>query len=81
MYDMEETIVAKIENFKDKPATLTMIQHIAGEWDMRDKDVNMKYEKLDANTLKFEIKLPPRDKDGPAKKELKMRYIRRHIRK
>ncbi len=80
MYDMDETVVAKIENFKDKPATLTMIQHIPGEWDMRDKDVNMKYEKLNANTLKFEIKLPPRDKDGPAKKELKMRYIRRHIR-
>lgn len=80
MCDMDETVVAKIENFKDKPATLTMIQYIPGEWDMADRDVNMKYEKLDANTLKFEIELPARDKDGPAKKELKMRYYRRHIR-
>lgn len=80
MYDSDETIVAKIENFKDKPAVLTMIQHIEGEWDMEDRDVNMDYEKIDANTMKFEIKLPAREDDGPAKKELKMRYIRRHIR-
>lgn len=81
MWDMDETITAKIENFKDKPATLTMIQRIAGEWEMKDSDVNMKYEKIDANTLKFEIKLPARTKDGPAKKELKMRYLRKHIRR
>lgn len=81
MYDMDETVVAKIENFKDKPATLTMIQRIPGEWEMKDSDVNMKYEKIDANTIKFEIKLPARTKDGPGKKELKMKYIRKHIRR
>jgi len=81
MWDMDETIVAKIENFKDKPATLTMIQHIPGEWDMKDRDVNMKYEKVNANTLKFEIELPARTKEGPGKKELKMHYFRRHVRK
>lgn len=80
MYDTDETVTARIENFKDKPATLTMIQRIPGEWDMKDRDVNMKYEKLDANTLKFEIELPARKGDGPAVKELKMRYFRRHIR-
>jgi len=81
MYDMDETVVAKIENFKDKPATLTMIQRIPGEWEMKDSNVNMKYEKINANTLKFEITLPAREKDGPAKKELKMKYTRRHIRR
>jgi len=81
MYDMDEMIVAKIENFKDKPATLTMIQHIKGEWDMDDDDVNMKYEKINANTIKFEIELPARTKEAPGKKELTMRYIRRHIRR
>jgi hypothetical protein len=30
----DEIITAKIENFKDSPAVLTMIQHITGEWDM-----------------------------------------------
>ena len=80
MYDMDEIRTAKIENFKDKPATLTMIQHIPGEWEMKKKDVNMKYERVDANTLKFEITLPARSDDGPAVKELKMHYYRRHIR-
>ena len=30
LYDTDEIITAKIENFKDGPATLTMIQHIEG---------------------------------------------------
>ena len=80
MYDMEEVIVAKIENFKDSPAVLTVIQHIPGQWDMKKKDCNMPYKKTDYSTLEFEIKLPARSDDGPATKELKMRYFRRNIR-
>ncbi|MHC4560614.1 MAG: hypothetical protein ACYS80_25320 [Planctomycetota bacterium] len=78
LYDTDEQITAKIENFKDGPAVLTMIQHIPGQWDM-DK-CNMKYEKKDANTLEFEITLPARTESGPAVKELKMHYHRRNIR-
>ncbi|MHC5144269.1 MAG: hypothetical protein ACYSOX_01400 [Planctomycetota bacterium] len=78
LYDTDETITAKIENFKDKPATLTMIQHIPGQWKM--KKCNMKYIKKDAHTLEFEIELPARDEDGPAVKELSMRYNRINIR-
>ena len=77
-YDMDETITAKIENFKDKPAVLTMIQHIPGEWKM--VNCNMEYEKKNANTLKFEIKLPARSEKGPAVKNLKMNYHRLNIR-
>ena len=77
LYDTDETITAKIENFKDKPATLTMIQHIPGQWKM--KKCNMKYIKKDAHTLEFEIELPARDEDGPAVKELSMRYNRINI--
>ena len=73
-----EQITAKIENFKDSGAMLTMIQHIPGQWDM--ENCNMKYEKKDANTLEFEIQLPARSQAGPAVKELKMTYHRRHIR-
>ncbi|GAF89945.1 unnamed protein product, partial [marine sediment metagenome] len=78
LYDTDEIINAKIENFKDSPAELTMIQHIPGQWDM--KKCNMKYKKKDANTLEFEIKLPARTPDGPATKELTMNYNRRNIR-
>jgi hypothetical protein len=73
LYDTDEIITAKIENFKDSPAVLTMFQHIPGQWDM--KKCNMEYERKDAETLKFEIELPAHDK-----KELEMRYHRRNIR-
>jgi len=39
------------------------------------KKCNIKYERKDAETLKFEIKLP-----AHGKKELKMRYHRRNVR-
>ena len=73
LFDTDEEIVAKIENFKDNAAVLTMIQHIPGQWDM--KKCNMEYERKDAETLKFEIELP-----AHGKKELKMRYYRRNVR-
>jgi len=78
LYDTDEIITAKIENFKDSPAVLTMIQHIPGEWEM--KDCNMKYKKKDANTLEFEIELPARTSRGAATKELQMHYNRQNIR-
>lgn len=73
LYDTDELITANIENFKDSPAVLTMIQHIPGQWDM--KDCNMKYERKDAETLQFEIKLAEHEKT-----ELKMHYNRRNVR-
>jgi hypothetical protein len=78
LYDTNEIITAKIENFKDSPAVLTMIQHIPGQWDMIK--CNMPYKKKDANTLEFEITLPGRTANGPATKELTMHYNRRNLR-
>ena len=78
LYDTDEQITAKIENFKDSVAVLTMIQHIPGQWDM--ESCNMEYKKKDANTLEFEIELPARTEEGPAVKELTMHYHRRHLR-
>jgi hypothetical protein len=78
LYDTDEEIVAKIENFKDSPAVLTMIQFIPGQWEM--EKCNMEYKKKDAGTLEFEIQLPARSKDGPAVKELKMYYHRKNVR-
>jgi len=78
LFDTDEEIVAKIENFKDSPAVLTMLQHIPGQWDM--EECNIKYVKKNANTIEFEIKLPARTETGPATKELKMHYHRRNVR-
>jgi hypothetical protein len=78
LYDTDEIITAKIENFKDGPAELTMIEHIPGQWDM--EKCSMEYKRKDAGTLEFEIKLPARTEDGPAVKELEMHYHRRNVR-
>jgi len=78
LFDTDEEIVAKIENFKDSPTVLTMLQHIPGQWDM--EGCNMKYVKKNANTIEFEIKLPARTEAGPAVKELRIHYHRRNVR-
>ncbi|OHB67673.1 MAG: hypothetical protein A2Y76_12950 [Planctomycetes bacterium RBG_13_60_9] len=78
LFDTDEIITAKIENFKDSPAVLTMIQHIPGQWQM--EECNLKYTRKDAYTLKFEIELPARTEKGPAVKELTMHYHRRNVR-
>ena len=83
LHDTDEVITAKIENFKDTPAVLTMIQHIPGQWEMKDctlNDRNFEYKRKDAYTLEFEIKLPARTDKGPAVKELKMHYNRINVR-
>jgi hypothetical protein len=78
LFDTDEIITAKIENFKESSAVLTMIQHIPGQWDMAE--CNLQYTKKDAFTLKFEIELPARTEMGPGVKELTMHYHRRNVR-
>ena len=73
LYDTDEVIEATIENFKEKPALLTLIQHIPGQWDM--EACNLDYKRTDANTLQFEISLPKQ-----SKRKLTMHYHRRNVR-
>ena len=72
LYDIETIIEAKIENFKNKPATLTMIQEITGEWEMLD--CNQKFTKKDHKTLEFKIVLKPNET-----KTLNMHYLTKNI--
>ncbi len=73
LYDTDELITATIENFKDSPAQLTLIQHIPGQWDMQK--CNLEYELEDAYTLKFTIAL-----EANSKQDFEMHYHRRNIR-
>lgn len=73
LFDTDEEIVAKIQNFKDQPAVLTLIEHIPGQWDM--EKCNLKYTRKDNHTLEFEIALPPQ-----GKQELTMKYHQRNLR-
>jgi hypothetical protein len=73
LYDTDELIKATVENFKDSPAILIMIQHINGQWDMAE--CNMKYKQKDAYKLEFEVALP-----AHGKRQLIMHYHRRNVR-
>ena len=73
LHDTDEVIEAKIENFKDKPAVLTMVQHVPGQWDM--EECNLQHTLKDAHTLIFKIALP-----AHGKKKLMMHYHRRNVR-
>jgi hypothetical protein len=73
LFDNEEILETKIENFKDSPAVLTLVEHIADEWEM--KNSNLPFTFKDANTIEYEIELAPR-----STKDLKLHYIRKNLR-
>jgi hypothetical protein len=73
LYDTDELVKATLENFKDKPAVLTMVQQIPGQWDM--EECSHEYERKDFQTLEFEITLGPKEKQ-----EFMMHYHRRNVR-
>ncbi len=73
LYDTDETIQAEIENFKDKDATLILIEHIPGQWVM--KKSSHKFEEEDAHTIKFNISIPAHEKEI-----VTFNYHRRNIR-
>ena len=73
LFDSDEVIKAKIENFKDSPARLVLVEHIPGEWDM--EKASLEYVRKNASTLEFEIVLP-----AQGKMELVMEYSRRNLR-
>ncbi len=59
LYDTDELIEVKVENFKDKPALLILIEHIPGQWEM--KECSHDYEKEDAATLEFRLSLAAKE--------------------
>jgi hypothetical protein len=73
LYDTDEVIEARIENFKDAPAALILIEHIPGEWEM--KSCTHPYKLKDFQTLEFRIELKPKEKVT-----LTMHYQRRNLR-
>ena len=73
LYDTDEEIKTEVENFKDSPVTVDLIQHIPGEWEM--KKSSMDYEKEDANTLVYRVTVPSK-----GKMKLSFNYNRRNVR-
>ena len=61
-----------VENFRDSQATLTVIEHIPGQWEV--VDFSHSYEKKNNSTIHFEVDVPA---DGEV--TINMRYRRLNI--
>lgn len=73
LWDTDEVMETKVENFKDRPAVLVLSEHIPGQWDM--ETCSHKYELKDFQTLEFRLEMKPKEKVT-----LNMHYHRRNLR-
>jgi hypothetical protein len=56
LYDENIHEDVKVENFKDEKATLTIVEHISGQW--KPVSFSHEYEREDHSTLKFHVDVP-----------------------
>jgi hypothetical protein len=73
LYDTDEIIEAKIENFKDQPAVIMLVQHIPGQWQLVRSSLD--FSRKDANTLEYEVRLA-----AGQTKNLVLHYQRKNVR-
>jgi hypothetical protein len=71
--DTDELFTVKVENFKNEPIVLTLIEHIPGQWDV--EKASFKYEKETANRIKFLIPVPANGSET-----VSFHYHRRNVR-
>ncbi|MDF1536985.1 MAG: hypothetical protein P1S46_10905 [bacterium] len=74
LYDTEEKIETELENFKDEAVIVDLVQHIPGEWEM--KNSSLEYEKKDANTIVYHVRVPAKGKE-----KMSFHYNRRNVRR
>ncbi len=60
LYDIERDMKVEIENFKDLPAAVTVVEPMPGEWDMARN--SHPFTRKDARTIEFEITVPAKQK-------------------
>jgi len=52
----EETVEIKLRNRKEEPVTITAVEHVWGDWEIREK--SMDFVKKDADTIEFTVIVP-----------------------
>lgn len=60
LYDTEETMRIEIENFKDKPAQVTLKESMPEEWDMHEH--SHPYQREHSQEITFNIQVPEKNK-------------------
>jgi len=73
LHDLEETIRVEVENFKDLPAQLQIIEPMSGEWSVIESSHT--YEREHAGEFRFNLHIPAGEK-----RVLEYRTVTRNIR-
>ncbi|MDF1555026.1 MAG: hypothetical protein P1P84_18295 [Deferrisomatales bacterium] len=73
LYDTDELLVTEVENFKDRPAVVDLVQHIPGQWEVAE--ASQEFERKDASTAVFPVEVP-----AQGRTEVRFRYHRRNVR-
>lgn len=74
LHDTEEEFEAEVENFKDEPVFLEMVEHVPGEWKMNHASVP--WEKKDNNAFLMKLELKPK-----SKLKISFGYSRKNVRR
>jgi hypothetical protein len=73
LYDSNDEIRIEIENFKDTPATLKIIEPMQGEWEIRKSSHDFKH--TDSREIEFELTVPAKGKTT-----VTYSYVRQNVR-
>ena len=73
LYDSNEEIRIEIENFKDTPATLKIIEPMQGEWEIRKSSHDFKH--TNSREIEFELTVPAKGKTT-----VTYSYVRQNVR-
>ncbi|MCE5252182.1 DUF4139 domain-containing protein [bacterium] len=65
----DESVEVKLRNRKEEPVTITAVEHLWGDWEIREKSTD--FVKKDANTIEFNVTIPA---DGEAVITYTVRY-------
>ena len=73
LYDSNDEIRIEIENFKDTPATLKIIEPMQGEWEIRKSSHDFKH--TNSREIEFELTVPAKGKTT-----VTYSYVRQNVR-
>ena len=73
LYDSNEEIRIEVENFKDTPATLKIIEPMQGEWEIRKSSHDFKH--TNSREIEFELTVPAKGKTT-----VTYSYVRQNVR-
>jgi hypothetical protein len=78
LWDVDEEYKVEIENFKKEPVTLVVVEHVPGYWEMVRNSHEKEFNRKDAFTFEYELRLPP-ESSGEKKTVVEFKILRRNV--